>query len=191
MKIEKKKSINYTKRLLKSKFGKHKALILFTVGWTRFLRKNKLVLGLSKSLVLKNSFMVKYFGLSIYLSKWNTICFNAGINSKNKLYNKGVDLDNSVLNKRFINVKNYWDTGRYYVNRKSGSKTFITWESKLKPSSKVGARDLTYLNSYTFSVPHYNSILNSKKKLANVTLGDGLVTNFKQSIAINKAINYI
>lgn len=189
--IKKKKSINYIKKLLKSKLGKHKTLMVFTVGWTRFFRRSKLTLGLTKSLILKDSLLLRYFGISINLSKWNFVFFNAGINSRSKLYHKGIDLDNTIFNKRFIKVKGYWDSGIFYVNRKSGSKTFAPWESKLKPTGDIGIRDLTYLNSYTFSIPKYSSVVKSKYKLPYIIEDSKYLLDIKNSSLLIKTTNHL
>lgn len=191
MRIEKKKPINFIKKLLKTKSGKYQTLVLATSSWTKFFRHSKLLIGLSKSNLFKSAFIKNYNLSSLYLSKWNSIYINIGIATNTRLFNKSLELDNSILNNQSIEVKNYWDSGNYVINRKSGSKKFIIWESKNKIPNKLGVRDMNYLRSYNFSLPCYKKLSQPLRNKDIFLYEKGVMS--KTTININNIniINYL
>lgn len=190
MKIEKKRYIRRIKLRLKLRHTRYQINAISSISWTKFNRHLRLVLGISKLLYIRNSLVIKYFGLSVNLSKWNNFFINPGSNSILNPFNKGVKLENPLTNLKPRNVITSWSSGKYLVNKKSGSKKFVEWSSNKLPNKKSQVRDLVYRESYVFLIPYFTKTKSIKSKLSNVSDNSVLLKN-NLSITLNNTINFL
>lgn len=190
MRIEKKRYIRRIKLKIRLRRTRYQLNAISAIGWTKFNRHIRLVLGLSKILFIKNNFIIKYFGFSTNLTKWNNLSVNYGSSTIFKPYNKSVKLDDPTFNLKSVNVITCWNSGRFLVNKKSGSKKFTEWSSKNFPNKKSQVRDMCYRESYTVLMPYFTEIKIIKSKF-NTTIYNKIILDDNLHTDINNTINFL